>query len=237
MILEQQRSGEMLGEVFKRLGLLTDRQLNALLDFQLNQEVAHDSPLRLGELLVATGHITRAKLEDALHRQRVSHKKLGEVLVEAGYVRPNRIKHGIRLQKKLIKSVLAAILSLAVATPGFAASVQLQWDPNTETDLAGYKVYYAADTFSLTSSVPVDVLNQTAPTISGLDPGTSYSFAVTAYNIAGEESSFSNIVTIVEQSPPTVALNFPANNSAVSGTVSVKLAQPIMLVLPGLSFI
>lgn len=116
VIAEQQRSGEKLGEVFKRLGILTEQQLNALLDFQLTQQVAHDSPLRLGELLVATGHITREQLNNALSQQTLTNKKLGDVLVESGYIRPHRIKKGIRLQKMLMSAVLAAILSLGMST-------------------------------------------------------------------------------------------------------------------------
>lgn len=120
-IAEQQRSGDKLGEVFTRCGMLTGQQLKALLDFQLDQEVAHDSPLRLGELLVATGHITREQLQDALRRQTLSHRKLGEELVEAGYIRPSCIKYGIRLQKMLINAALAAIISLGVTAVGDAA--------------------------------------------------------------------------------------------------------------------
>lgn len=123
VIEEQQRSGEKLGEVFKRLGILTERQLTALLNFQLNQETSQTSPLRLGELLVATGHITREHLEDALHKQSLSHKKIGDVLVEAGHVRPNRIKYGIRLQKMLLSAVLAAILALGINTASSAESL------------------------------------------------------------------------------------------------------------------
>jgi chitinase len=48
VIAEQQRCSEKTGEIFKRLGVLNEQQLNALLDFQLNQEVALPSPLRLG---------------------------------------------------------------------------------------------------------------------------------------------------------------------------------------------
>jgi len=117
----------------------------------------------------------------------------------------------------------AFIFLISSLSTGLAASVQLQWDPNTETDLAGYKVYYALDKSPLNSSVPVDVHNQTTTAISGLDPGTSYSFAVTAYNAAGLESSFSNIVTLAEQVPPTVSINSPTNNSSVSGTVDLNV--------------
>lgn len=119
-ISEQKRSGEKLGVVFIRLGILSERQLNALLDFQSCQQVIGDSPLRLGELLVATGQITREQLEQALLRQTASHRKLGEELVEAGYVRPISIRRGIRLQKMLINAALAAIISLGVSTAGNA---------------------------------------------------------------------------------------------------------------------
>jgi hypothetical protein len=111
-ISEQKRTGEKLGEVFKRLGILSEGQLNALLDFQVGQETASDSPLRLGELLVTTGHITREQLEHALRRQPLAKSRLGDLLVEEGYVRPGNIKYGIRLQKMLINAVLAAIISL-----------------------------------------------------------------------------------------------------------------------------
>lgn len=120
-ISEQQRTGEKLGELFKRLGMLTEGQLNALLDFQHSQDVASNSPLRLGELLVATGQITREQLGYALRQQTLSKNRLGEILVEAGYVRPGRVTYGIRLQKMLMNVVLAAIISLEVGAVATAS--------------------------------------------------------------------------------------------------------------------
>jgi hypothetical protein len=222
-ITERQRSGEKIGQVFKRLGMLTDRQLNALLDFQHNQEDSQATPLRLGELLIATGHISREQLDDALLKQTRCHKKLGEILVEAGYARPSQITYGIRLQKKLLNAVLAAILSIWMCTSSNASSVGLQWDPNAEPDLAGYRVYYSSDSSTIAASTPIDVQKETTATISGLDPDKTYSFAVTAYNSAGLESSFSNIVTIDEQVPPTVAIISPANATSVNGTVFISI--------------
>ena len=114
-ITEQKRPGEKLGKVFTRLGILTERQLDALLEFQHYQgEAATSSPLRLGELFVAGGYISRDKLEDALHKQILSHKKIGKMLVQEKYVSPSHIKKGFRLQKMLIRSVLAAILALSI---------------------------------------------------------------------------------------------------------------------------
>lgn len=130
VIAEQKRTGEKLGEVFLRLGMLTERQLKALLDFQFNQEVAHDSPLRLGDLLVATGHITRKQLQSALAQQTTSHKKLGEILVDAGHVTTSNVSYGVRLQKMLLSAVLAAIISLGVSATSSAESIP---EPATKT--------------------------------------------------------------------------------------------------------
>lgn len=223
-ITEQKKSGEKLGVVLTRLGMLTERQLSSLLEFQHHQEDStHSSPLRLGELLLATGYITRSQLDDALSKQSISHKKIGEVLVEEGYVSKSRIKSGFRLQKMLVSSVLAAILSLGMSAATHASTVQLQWDTNTEPDLAGYKVYHNIASSPLAGTVPLDVSLQTTATISGLDPDTDYSFAVTSYNTAGVESSFSNILTFAEQTPPTITITTPADSASVSGIVSISV--------------
>jgi hypothetical protein len=112
-LAEQKQTGEKLGETLIRLGLLTSRQLECLLDFQFNQSAAapFTSPLRLGELLISTGVISREQLKDALLKQSGSGKKLGEVLVEAGYAKPTHIKRGVRLQQMLVTAALVALLA------------------------------------------------------------------------------------------------------------------------------
>lgn len=112
---------------------------------------------------------------------------------------------------RLISFLMLLICLIVVdgVLPCFAASVFLQWDPNTETDLAGYKVYYRTDDLGLPfdgvgaaeGSSPIDVHNWTTATINGLDPDRNYYFAITAYNFDGMESGFSNIVTISKSSP------------------------------------
>lgn len=123
-IAEQKRSGGMLGEIFVRLGFLTERQLTALLDFQKGQEgvLLVASPLRLGDILVSAGYITRAQLDCALGKQSVSRRKLGEVLLEEGFVQPQQIRHGINLQQKLLTSILVGILALAAMPDAEAAT-------------------------------------------------------------------------------------------------------------------
>ncbi len=70
----------------------------------------------------------------------------------------------------------------------------VQWTPNRENDLAGYKVYYGMTSRSYSRIIPVG-LNTTCQ-ISDLEPGYEYFFAVTAYDTAGNESQFSKEVSI-----------------------------------------
>jgi chitinase len=114
-------------------------------------------------------------------------------------------------------------------TSCFATTVTLQWGANTDSDLAGYKVYYQANSSSqpfggtgaTQGSAPIDVGNTTTATISGLDSSHEYYFAVTAYTTSGVESSYSNVISVPELLSPITSITYPANNATVSGTVSV----------------
>ena len=196
------------------------RHLTALLDLRKNLRDGSSGPLRLGELLVATGCLSREQLDESLRKQTLSHKKLGEVLIDEGYVRPGIVKCGICLQKMLMGPVLAALVSLAMNAPSFASSAKFQWDPNSESDLAGYKLHYGVRGEAATEHLDAGLLTTAA--ISGLDPDKTYDFVVTAYNTSGLESSSSNVVTVLESVLPAVSLFDPPDNAAVSNTVLVQ---------------
>ncbi len=89
---------------------------------------------------------------------------------------------------------LAAALLLGVivsiAAPGSAKTIRFAWDPNTETDLAGYTFYWG-----IVGGPTNSVLTATNTiTLSTLANG-QYWFAVTARNTNNLESDFSNVVT------------------------------------------
>ena len=95
--------------------------------------------------------------------------------------------------------LLSSILILfQLATNANSAQVTLAWDPNTDPDLAGYKLYYGL--LSDQYSYSVDVGNQTSYTLSNLPDGKTYYFAATAYDREGYESDFSN--EVVFNAPP-----------------------------------
>lgn len=109
---EQQRTGEKLGEIFIRQGLLTKNQMNAVLEFQRLQGTEIQNRLRLGEIFVATSQISPIQLRDSLDQQRRSKKKIGDILLEAGYIDSQQLSYGLNLQKKLLTAVLSALISL-----------------------------------------------------------------------------------------------------------------------------
>ena len=76
-----------------------------------------------------------------------------------------------------------------------SSSATLTWNANTESDLAGYRVYRA--TSSGTYGAPIATIqgNTTSYIATGLQFGTTYFFVVTAFDIAGNESAYSNEVS------------------------------------------
>ncbi|HMJ90625.1 MAG TPA: Ig-like domain-containing protein, partial [Candidatus Acidoferrum sp.] len=81
---------------------------------------------------------------------------------------------------------------LAFATTS-AQAASLEWNPNSETNLAGYRVYTGEATRGYTSVV--DVGNTTQFPLNSLTPRKTFFFAVTAYDTDGLESDFSDEVT------------------------------------------
>src|SRR4030043_821228 len=104
-------------------------------------------------------------------------------------------------QKLLIHFVIV-LSSLFLYQSALAAQIKLAWDANTESNLAGYKVYYGTSSKSYTGSV--DVGNTTAYDLTGLTEGKTYYIAVTAYNTSSTESVYSTEVNGVaaEPAPP-----------------------------------
>jgi hypothetical protein len=89
--------------------------------------------------------------------------------------------------------VLLASLWAGFATDALASKVTLAWDPNPESDIAGYRVHWGVGSGQYSYSQ--DVGTETIATIENLDRGVTFYFAVTAYNTAQLESEFSDEVS------------------------------------------
>jgi len=103
-----------------------------------------------------------------------------------------------------------------------AGSATVTWQPNTEPDLAKYRVYWSttAGTYGThKAEVPKGTTTQVA---NGLTEGKTYYFVVTAVDVSGNESGFSSRVSKTipggTGAPPAPALSSPANDATVPGT-------------------
>ncbi len=121
------------------------------------------------------------------------------------------------VKRNIVLSVLLAVVLFPVWA--WSADVRLAWEPNSEVDLAGYKVHYG--TASGSYSTVVDVGKVTTATVSNLSAGTTYYFSASAYNTAAMSSGYSNEVSYSvpvpnrAPSPPSVPSG-PSNGTVNS---------------------
>jgi fibronectin type 3 domain-containing protein len=75
------------------------------------------------------------------------------------------------------------------AAPPAAASIDLNWQPVTDTDLAGYQVYRRESGAAWQRISPTPLLVSPAFHDANVQPGHTYSYAVSAVDQSGHESA------------------------------------------------
>ncbi len=90
----------------------------------------------------------------------------------------------------MINKIMLIVIIMLLPAIAFAATVQVTWNPNTEPDLAGYRLYVGEASGQY--GEPVDVGNVTGHVME-ITPqhGATYYFALTAYDTSGNESGYS----------------------------------------------
>jgi hypothetical protein len=116
--------------------------------------------------------------------------------------------------KKMILAALAVMVMCVLPVMAHAASATLTWTPNTEADLAGYKVYRGNGVCAVGPLQPL-VVSGTA--VSVLAPASTYvdttvptfdgslCYELTAFDTAGNESTHSVRATKTVNLIPPVA--------------------------------
>ena len=110
-----------------------------------------------------------------------------------------------------ITVLIGVVLVLIGISKASGAELGLEWDANTETNLAGYKVYYNTrgpgapydGVGQAEGNSPIDVKNVTEFYFRTMDlVANNYWFVVTAYSTEGFESGYSNEVTTKAPASP-----------------------------------
>jgi hypothetical protein len=119
-------------------------------------------------------------------------------------------------------SHLAAILFLAlIGQTAMAASVNLEWSPNPETDIVGYKLSYGTSPGSYSTTLSAGT--NTSTSVSGLSEGQIYYFVVKAVNNAGMESAPSSEVSY--QMPVSGTTTDPSTILSTSGWSVISVSS------------
>lgn len=116
--------------------------------------------------------------------------------------------------------------NLTASDVGVGDQVDLSWTAVSDGDLLGYRVHWGPSPGTYHYSV--DVGESLFWTVSGLTTGTVAYFAVTAYDICGNESTFSSSASAVPTwgciCPPTVNTDTPASYAVLAGRVAWQVS-------------
>jgi type IV pilus assembly protein PilB len=119
-LLQQERSGEPLGEILVRQGAISLAVREGALGFQRTLSSPFRERFRLGRMLLEAGIVDAVTLEAAIRRQRGARVKLGDALLEMGAVTQDVLEAHLKRQRRLL-AALAAGMAVAAEAHGLPA--------------------------------------------------------------------------------------------------------------------
>lgn len=126
-LLQAERQGLPLCQILMRQRRINRLEKTALLSLQQRLRDASGETstsalhCRLGDLMLADGHLTREELDRALEQQQKTKMPLGTILLKAGQTSVEKLTGYLRLQQKLLSAATAVLLACAAATPCHAS--------------------------------------------------------------------------------------------------------------------
>jgi type IV pilus assembly protein PilB len=121
-LLQQESSGEPLGEILVRQGAISLAVREGALGFQRTLSSPLRDRYRLGRMLLEAGIVDPITLEAAIRRQRGARVKLGDALLEMGAITQDVLESFLRRQRRLLAALAAgmAVAADAHGLPGRA---------------------------------------------------------------------------------------------------------------------
>jgi hypothetical protein len=130
------------------------------------------------------------------------------------------------MKHKTISLFLANMALVAFPALALAGSATLHWRANTESDLAGYRIYYGAQSRSYGPYIPLGK-SVISYTLNGLVDGKTYYFTLTAVDTSGNESGYSTEVskTVSETASTSSSQTASTSSSQTASTSSNQTAS------------
>lgn len=113
---------------------------------------------------------------------------------------------------------LIILLALTFGWNATGGELVVSWNANSETDLAGYKVYWGVQSGNYTNVLNVGNVTERIITEYNFLDSTEYFFAITAYDTAGNESGYSPEASVLiefAEEPDTTPPDPPGGCSAI----------------------
>lgn len=130
------------------------------------------------------------------------------------------MKPGRGWRARIFTGLIGLGLLIGLPAAAGANSVNLAWDRNPEPDLAGYKIHIGTSSGKYTQTI--DAGHVTTFTVSGLSPGETYFFSITAYDIFANESGYS---AELRASIPKAPAPAPATSPMAAAPTSLPATQ------------
>jgi len=130
---------------------------------------------------------------------------------------------------------IAVLFLLSLAFPLFGSTATVSWNANTESDLAGYTIYYGLNSGSYDENVWVG--DVTSFKVVNLVENRKYFFVVTASDVSNNDSLFSEEVSIfvsAPEKPPTPTIEWidtEADTMVVEIDSSVTRVAPLRMII------
>jgi chitodextrinase len=119
-----------------------------------------------------------------------------------------------------------------LASASSATQINLSWTPSTDnTAVTGYKIFRNGNQVGTSASASYHD--------SALAPTTTYSYTVSAYDAAGNNSGLSgaaNGTTLADTTPPNASISSPVAGTTVKGTISLTATVSDDVAIAGVTY-
>ena len=121
-LLQQEKTGEPLGEILLRQGAVSLAVREGALGYQRTLSSPLRDRFRLGRMLLEASVVDAVTLEAAIRRQRGARVKLGDTLLEMGVITQEVLEAFLKRQRRLL-CALAAGMAVAADAHGLPARI------------------------------------------------------------------------------------------------------------------